>query len=358
MNIRDRIQEEYGDLWWEKGANGILMMSPRIGKCRLAIKCMNRYYDNPKVLLCHYDGDIKKSWMTEFDIMEYDQENVTYTTFKSLNKVIRKYDLVIVDEPQLLSKNQLKEVEKLMRINNDVLGLTGTLNKYTEKSLNQIGLFVVGEYPIKKAIEDGILCDYEIIIESTKLDDIRKINYGKKTMTEKKRWDSLSWVIDKLQREGKDTTFLRLSRVKIIHNSVGKLNLTKKIIQRYFNDRMLVFCGNIEIAESLGIPCAHSKMKDRETITKFREGEGNHLAVVKLGGVGVTYKPLNRVIINYFDSNSENLVQKICRCLSFEYDNPDKKATITIICTDEDVEKVWLKKALSVFETEKIIWKS
>ncbi len=39
----------------------------------------------------------------------------------------------------------------------------------------------------------------------------------------------------------------------------------------------------------------------------FVTGKGNHLAVVKIGNTGVTYKPLNRVIINYFDSNAENL---------------------------------------------------
>jgi hypothetical protein len=86
----------------------------------------------------------------------------------------------------------------------------------------------------------------------------------------------------------------------------------------------------------------------------FAEGKGNHMAVVKIGNTGVTYKPLNRVIINYFDSNAENLAQKINRCMAFEYNTPDKKAHIYIISTNEPVELKWLKKALEFFDESKI----
>ena len=67
-----------------------------------------------------------------------------------------------------------------------------------------------------------------------------------------------------------------------------------------------------------------------------------------------TYKPLNKVIINYFDSNGENLAQKINRCMAMEYDNPDKKAKIYIISSTEDVELKWLKRALEFFDKSKI----
>ena len=78
------------------------------------------------------------------------------------------------------------------------------------------------------------------------------------------------------------------------------------------------------------------------------------MAVVKLGNTGVTYKPLNKVIINYFDSNAENLAQKINRCMAMEYNNPDKKAIIYIISSNEPVELKWLQSALNFFNPEKI----
>ncbi len=60
------------------------------------------------------------------------------------------------------------------------------------------------------------------------------------------------------------------------------------------------------------------------------------------------------MIINYFDSNGENLAQKINRCMAMEYNNPDKKSYIYIISSVEEVERKWLRKALEFFDKDKI----
>ncbi len=126
------------------------------------------------------------------------------------------------------------------------------------------------------------------------------------------------------------------------------------MLKRHKDERILVFCGVTKIADQIGIPSYHSKKEEKQIFDDFVSGKGKHLAVVKIGNTGVTYKPLNRVIINYFDSNGENLAQKINRCMAMEYDNPDKKAQIYIISSDEPVELKWLNKALEFFDKEKI----
>jgi len=153
---------------------------------------------------------------------------------------------------------------------------------------------------------------------------------------------------------GANTMFHRLARMRIIQNSLAKLNKTKQILQDNPDERILVFCGITKVADSLGIPSCHSKSKDKEALQRFAEGEGNHMAVVKIGNTGVTYKPLNKVIINYFDSNAENLAQKINRCMAMEYNTPDKKSHITIISSKQNVEEKWLNKALEFFDKSKI----
>ena len=161
-------------------------------------------------------------------------------------------------------------------------------------------------------------------------------------------------MINKLEEESKPTMFLRLGRMRIIQKSLAKLNFTKKLLKNSPEERILVFCGIIDVADKLEIPSYHSKTSEKQLLTDFSEGKGNHLAVVKIGNAGVTYKPLNKVIINYFDSNSENLAQKINRCMSYEYDTPDKKAEIIIISTNEPTELKWLNKALEFFDPKKI----
>jgi hypothetical protein len=213
---------------------------------------------------------------------------------------------------------------------------------------------VVAEYPLEKAIEEGIIVDYEITVVTTPLDTIVKQNYGGKERTEKQQFDSYTWVINKMQSEHRDTMFLRLARMRLIQSSLAKTNLTKKLISKHQDERMLIFCGVTKVADGLGIPSYHSKSSEKKMFEDFAEGKGNHMAVVKIGNTGVTYKPLNRVVINYFDSNSENLAQKIQRCTAMEYNNPEKNAQIYIISSNEQVELKWLQKSLEFFDRNKI----
>jgi superfamily II DNA or RNA helicase len=179
-------------------------------------------------------------------------------------------------------------------------------------------------------------------------------DYKGKLKTEKKRFDDLSFVINNLQNRGADTMFIRLNRMRLIQSSLAKTNATKRLLAKHNDERVLVFCGTTAVADNLGIASYHNKSKEKEIFENFAEGEGNHLAVVKIGNTGVTYKPLDKVIINYFDSNAENLAQKINRCMAMEYNTPDKKAHIYIVSSDELVELKWLQKALEFFDKKKI----
>jgi superfamily II DNA or RNA helicase len=355
MTLRDKRQQEFANTWINAGKFGILNLCPRFGKIYTTINILEKL--KPKSILIAYpDNKIKDSWQTDFKTRGYDDSNVTYTTHLSLHKYTENvYDLVVIDEIHLLSDNQLFATKDLLKNNDVVLGLTGTLSRWTEDTLcDHLDLCVVATYTIEQAIEEGVIVDYEITVIRVPLDNKQINDYKGKKRTEKAQFDAYGWVINSLESQGKNTMFLRLARMRIIQSSLAKTNATKALLAKYKNERILVFCGTTKVADSLGIASHHSKSKDDDTFTGFAEGEGNHMAVVKIGNTGVTYKPLNRVIINYFDSNGENLAQKINRCMAMEYNNPDKKAQIYIVCSTEDVERNWLRKALEFFDKSKI----
>ena len=331
-------------------------MCPRFGKIRTSINILKEFAKDAEVLIAYPDNKIKQSWLDDFEALGYDNENITFTTHLSLKKyAVKKFDLVIVDEIHLLSEAQIEVCQDFFDINQKVLGLTGTLAKDTKNALSDyLAMNVVAEYPLEKAIEEGIIVDYEITVVTTPLDTIVKQNYGGKERTEKQQFDSYTWVINKMQSEHRDTMFLRLARMRLIQSSLAKTNLTKKLISKHQDERMLIFCGVTKVADGLGIPSYHSKSSEKKMFEDFAEGKGNHMAVVKIGNTGVTYKPLNRVVINYFDSNSENLAQKIQRCTAMEYNNPEKNAQIYIISSNEQVELKWLQKSLEFFDRNKI----
>lgn len=355
MTLRDKRQKQFAEIWLESDRKKILNLCPRFGKIRTSINILKALKPN-SILICYPDKKIEQSWKEDFETLGFDDSIVTYTTHLSIKKYVdQKFDIVIIDEIHLLSEAQIEACKELFELNDQILGLTGTLSSWTEKTLEEeLDLHVIATYPIEKAIEEGVIVDYEIHVIKVPLDDVTLQNFKGKKKTEKKQFNSISWVIDKLQNEGRDTMFLRLARMRIIQSSLAKVKATKALLNKHKDERVLVFCGVTKIADSLGIPSYHSKSGEKEVFQKFAEGEGNHLAVVKIGNTGITYKPLNKVIINYFDSNAENLAQKINRCMAMEYNTPDKKAHIYIVSSNEPVELKWLNKALEFFDKDKI----
>ena len=354
MSLRNKRQEEFANIWLESDRFGILNLCPRFGKIYTTINILEKLDKNINILIAYPDIKIKESWEADFKTRKYKNKNIVYTTHLSIKKLSNYFfDLVILDEIHLLSEAQIEAVRELTCTK--VLGLTGTLSSWTETTLlEELELPVIATYPIEQAIAEGVIVDYEISVIKVPLDNVTQIQYKTKLKTEKQQFDSYGYIINKMQSGGQDTMFLRLSRMRIIQNSLAKLKATKKILSENSTDRILVFCGLTKIADALGIPSYHSKSSEKDIFQDFAEGKGNHLAVVKIGNTGVTYTPLNKVIINYFDSNAENLAQRINRCMAMEYNTPDKKAHIYIISSNEEVEMKWLNKALEFFDKSKI----
>ena len=357
-NIRDLRQKELADAWWNGGKYGIIYACPRFGKIRTTINILKKMKPDCNILIAYPDKKIQQSWIEDFEEMNYVNENISYTTHLSIHKFTSiEFDIVIIDEIHLLSEAQIGACVDLFSVNDNILGLTGTLSKWTKRTLSEeLGLEVIAEYPIEKAIEEGVIVDYQITVVRVPLDNTVKQKYKTKLKTEKEQFKALSYVINKMMYNGDNSMFMRLARMRLIQNSLAKLNETKRLLKKWSDERILVFCGTTKVADALGIPSHHSKSKDKEVFKKFAEGEGKHMAVVKIGNTGITYKPLNKVIINYFDSNAENLAQKINRCMAMEYNTPNKKADIYIISSNEEVEAKWLNKALEFFDKNKIIY--
>lgn len=356
ITIRDKKQRYFADKYINSpeglfGRRGILNLCARFGKIRTSVLIF-KDLGNPKILIAYPEVNIKKSWEKDFKELKY-KGNCTFTTFKSLHKYENdQWDILVLDEIHLLSTLQLKTVSKF---NCSILGLTGTLSEKTRMEIyNAIKIPVIATYSLDEAIKDGVITDYQITIKLVDLDNKIVNTYKGSKRTEKAQFDAYSYMIRKLKDKGVDTFFLRLARMRIIQNSIAKINATKKILEENKNERILVFGGNIKTTESMGCTTHHSKKKNSKAFDKFVQGSGNHMAVVKIGNTGTTYKPLDKVIVNYFDSNSENLTQKVNRCMALEYDNKDKKANIWIISSTEDVELSWLKSALEFFDPAKI----
>lgn len=351
--MRDIRQKEAAEKWCTSNRKSILYCCPRFGKIRTSILIFEKLnYKN--ILVCYPNTPIKTSWEEDIVLWKY-KGNIKYSTFLSLkNEDLSNYDLIVLDEIHSMSDAQIFYLK-----NNfpscDILGLTGTLSDYTEINLkNELGLSVCFRYPIELAIQENVVSDYRIQVFQVPLDNLILNDYStrklKILLTEKEKFDKLTKTIDWFESTGKDPFHLRLARMRLIQKSYAKVQKTKQLLSQC--DRSLVFCGLTEVADSLGIPVYHSKQKEEKEFLKFCQGEGSHMAVIKLAQAGITIKNLDTVIFNYTDSNEENFIQKLNRAMNYEYTG--KIADIKIISTNEQIELKWLKKALLPLEKAKV----
>lgn len=303
-----------------------------------------------RVLLLYPRVDILTSWTNDLKKWNFEGEIEKVSTFVGMKKLKNEYDLVIVDEIHEMSRNQLKQLNDLFTC--DILGLSGTITKETRLELAELaGLTICYDYPISKGVEEGILTDYQITIHKVPLDN-GKLQYQKGTSTEKRYFDKLNYVRDK----SKNKMFMDLKMISLLQNSISRTKATRLLLKKFQNQRVLVFTGNITVANDLEIDVYHSKAKDKVLFDEFCNGGRKHLAVVKMAQAGVTVKPINIGIINYTSGNPEDFAQKVCRFLGFEYDNPSKKAELHLLCSDEPFERFRLNTALGFFDKAKIKW--
>lgn len=354
MNIREIRQNEATEAWFNSIQKSMINSCPRFGKIWTAINIMKK--GNFNNILCSIPrNSIINSWEEDFKKWGF-QPNITYTTHISAKKLKDwKGDLFIIDEPHEASLAQLKELSKIVN-NNKTLLLDGTITKKTENKLFQtLGTNICYKYTINQGVQEGILSDYQINIHTVSLDDkIKYISSKKGLISEKERFKNLIWVRNKLEEENKSYSFIDLKIISILQNSKSKEEYTKKLLNNYENQRILVFCGTTNVADNLGISSYHSKTKENQIFLDFCNGIGNHLATIKMMQSGITILPINRGIINYTSGNPEDTAQKICRFLGIEYDNLDKKSVIDIIISDTEFEKERIKTALMFFDDDKI----
>jgi len=250
------------------------------------------------------------------------------------------------------SENQAKHLLEIIDNTETVLGLSGTISKDTQSKLWQnFNLEPIIHYSSKQAIQDGLISDYSINVITVPLDITVKTKNNKgRLVTEKQQYDAYSYVIDKLKRENKPSMFLALQRNRILQGSISKVKKLKEMISK--PGRFLIFTGLSKVADNLGIPSYHSKSKDDKNIDDFLNKKIDKLALAVTGGIGVSYKDLDGIILSNFTYDSQETSQILARALMLDYH--DKVANVYIISSDEPAELKKLKATLEDFDQTKI----
>lgn len=361
MDKKDEIQEIFINQL-SKNFCGINLISVRVGKCRIYLKSIQKhsenYVNNPKILVLYPNTDVKSSWEKECNIINY-HPNITYCTYLSIDKVINEnWDYVVCDECHLCGEEiQLPKLGELIRRHSNTIIASGTFNNDTLQAIkDNTGLELTINYPTEKAIEDGIIGDFNIIIYQYELDNEILIEFGKKKKwksTELRECNRLSKKVDTTY--GKEKMFHALGRMRFINSCSSLVGFVNYWINQNKDKRFILFTGDEKVGKRYNLPMYNSKSENDDVLKVFQNEEINQLCLIRKGKQGITYPNLHHILITAIDSNSENLLQAIGRSLLLDYDG--KVSIIHIFVSNQPFQQKWLKSALTGINNEKIIWK-
>jgi superfamily II DNA or RNA helicase len=330
-----------------------------VGKTRIAIQHLQRYYDQfIQVLVVVPKHSVAQSWIDELGKMGLESlvKHITFTTYISLKKrEPQDYDIVYLDEC-----HSLKYVHELFlaRFTGRILGLTGTPPKNTT---SEKGMLVQKYCPIKytfttdDATDSKILNDYKIIIhqlELSKLPSLKKKNKagGFWYTSEKKDYD---YVTNRLAQANTDKQiqFGRIMRMRALMDYTSKEAYVKGIINNV-NTKCIVFANTQKQADRMCKHSYHSKNpKSDENLELFSDGRIDKLSCVLQLSEGVTIPGLKAGIIMHAYGNERKTAQRIGRLLRL---NPTETATCHILMYTGTQDEKWVSDAVKGFDQSKI----
>lgn len=355
---KSRIQKEIVDGLPEK-PHGRLLLAPRVGKTKLMIDIIKR--EKPKSILWITPSAelAEKDIPEEFETWRAKKylKCLTTVTWMSLNKIKGDFDLIVGDEEQFATENNLLPLMSGELIYENIIFMTGTPTKHDHKKnlYEQLGLEVLIDLSINQAVNIGLLANYSINILEVDLGRENNIVAGTKAKpfktSEKKQYDYLTKMVQQatFQRR-KDAKFRILTRMRAIKNSPSKFNAVQELLNK-IGGRRMIFAGSIKQAEELSDYTYHSKT-DNKHLNLFKSGEIDELALVNAGGTGHTYKAIDHLILVQCDSDKNGLTsQKISRTL---LEQKDYKATIWIVCLLDTQDEKWVQSTLENFDKSKV----
>lgn len=341
MDKRSKVQAEAVQAIKDNSWIGLVDISPRVGKTLVGLEAIRGKEDKSIGVIFPYNS-IKDSWLSEID-----KWNLGFTPIllnqRSLEELPSNLDLLISDETQTLSDNQIQiiKAKKPKRL----LGLSGTLSSKTLQKLRQeLNLKVIYRYSIEQAIADGIISDYEIFIKEIDITKEERKKYNELTKNFE-YYKQLSFANPKLSRM-KDMAALK--RAQYVYRMPSKLKAAKEIIDDL--ERCLVFTTLTDVANKLCDHSFHSK-SNPYNLELFQKERIDKLSTVGMLSMGFTAKSLKHAVIHQIQSNEELQIQKILRTCNLE---GEKKAQIYITVAKDTQDVVWLSSALQSINQSRV----
>ena len=361
MSKREEIQQQALDIALKYKRCG-LGISMGVGKTLIGLRYLSHLQElnmhKLNVLVVAPKLSIFDTWKDDaakFGIDQRVMDQITYTTYLSLNKFNpHDYDIVVLDEcHSLLGSHE----PFLANYQGRILGLTGTPPRYahTEKGM-MVSKYcpILYKYITDDAVEDNILNDYRIIVHKMPLSTLNSIPVVLKNnnfyTSEKKSYEYWTKRIIEADTK-KQEQIASVMRMRVMMDFKTKETYAKYLLNE-IEDKCIVFCNTQAQADRVCKHSVHSENPEAEAnLDMFKKDKIDKLSCVLQLNEGVNIPNLRAGIIMHAYGNERKSSQRIGRLLRL---NPDDRAIVHILCYSGTVDERWVAEALRDLDPTKI----
>ena len=374
---RDERQAQSVYKWLKNKGKGCLECCTGYGKSRcalIAIKKVLSKYPQLRVLIVVPTELLKNQWLGHIEHNQL-QLNVEVAIINSVAKNGAQCDMLIIDEIHVVPAETFSNIFKTVKYKL-ILGLTATFERLDGKhKLLEKYCPIVDTVTVQEALLNGWVSKYNeylVIIDVEDIDIYKEANREFNEHFEFFQWDfslamsmkdhNVRWSYCKQMFPGdyekqKEyhkavmyhyTGFMRTmrTRTQFIYNHPQKVNITREIIKYRPDKKIITFCANTKIADSIGEGWVYTgkkgKKKNRITLEEFSSHQSGVLNTCRLAETGMDIAGLSVGIMLGVNSSTTKATQTRGRVIRKE---PNKIAEYFTLVINDTVELKWWEKS-------------
>ena len=263
---------------------------------------------------------------------------------KKINKLDSGKTIIIHDEVHgLFSDKILPEINGMQKDIKYKLGLSATIENEFNPDRTKILYYEIGsrvfEYPLRKAIEDGVLVEFDLIRLDYKLleSDIKKRTKAFATY-ESDIKNGVNPVVAEKKRNLKLSAIKKncVDKVRVFQNNFDKISkyLHRSFIyanEKVYVDRVL----NVLVHKNINFK-KHTDNANYENIDKFSKGEIDCLLNCEKLSEGIDVKSVNNIVL-FATPQGIQLIQRLGRVLRTDSNFPNKRACVIDFFEEDDM---------------------
>lgn len=387
MTSRDKIQQQFVDLWISKNYHLGLAAITGFGKTRVAIMCALQS-NATKTTVIVPTKELKKQW--ELVLKEWNIPNYYVIVVNTAAKSRLETDLLIVDEAHTSGMADWFQLSWTNAKFNKLLWLSATPERKDNKHKKLFSIAPKGmSITFEQALKEGWISNYTMYNVGLNLTTAERVIYTRiendleslfeKMCIYKPKVVDISYIKRNsfnIAKEfigsgmweqiklGKEYYNLINERKFLLYNAEEKLNRTVSYVIKHQNEKILVFSQSQEFAdklqERLGDICVtiHSGLRDKERILnlkKFRDKRTKIRVIssIKALNEGIDLPELQTGICASGTSSKKDMVQMLGRITRL---NGNKHAKFFNLYCKETQDLYWVKNRQYFMDQHKIKW--